>query len=85
MTRVTILSNDVERCGKMKNKVISIFIVLLLISTILCGCGDSGIELRDSFLSYYKDEFIDNVIELPSGFKVSIFKINKKKQIIIHI
>ena len=63
----------------MKNKVVSIFIVLLLISTILCGCGGNGVELRDSFLSYYKDEFIDNVIELPSGFKVSIFKVNKEK------
>ena len=60
LTRVRIMSNIIERGGKMENKVISILIVLLLISTILCGCGSNGLELRDSFLSYYKDEFINN-------------------------
>ena len=73
------MSNDVERCEKMKNKIIGIFVVLLFVSTTLCGCSGNGVELKDSFLSYYKDEFIDNIIELPSGFKVSIFKVNKEK------
>jgi len=63
----------------MKNKIIGIFVVLLFVSTTICGCSGNGVELKDSFLSYYKDEFIDNIIELPSGFKVSIFKVNKEK------